>query len=119
MACAAFNFAAVNDDLPRVFTTTLMAGVHIDSSDLSVRPGTVFLRIYIEQDIGEAVRGLVATLNVVGPAIARTVDRSSAFGVIKRQCDAVDRQSIVVREAFADVAHVCAPDEYLSEAARI
>lgn len=119
MASAASTSEAADDKPSRILMATIVASVRGDDADLSLRQLAVFLKSYLERDIVQTVHGLASALNISKPTITRVLDRLSAFGLVKRERDAIDRRSIRVRRTSAGVAYFRALDKYFAEAAQI
>jgi DNA-binding MarR family transcriptional regulator len=118
VASAALRSEAADDEPTRILMATIMANVRSGNADLSLRQSAVFPNIHLERDLQQTVGGLAAALNISKPAITRALDRSSAFGLIKRERDTRDRRSIVARRTSAGAAHFRALARYLAEAAQ-
>ena len=63
------------EPLLHVLMRTMVSSVAGDGPDLTARQLAAFLKIYLEPDVEQTVRGLAAALNVSKPAITRALDR--------------------------------------------
>ena len=104
--------------LLHILKDTLAASVRSDQSDLSARQLTVFLKVYLEPGTEHTVRGLAAALNVSKPAITRALDRLEDFDFTKRETEASDRRSIVVRRTPKGTAYLGTLNGYLNAASK-
>ena len=99
-----------------VFMHTIVAAVRSDTTDLTARQLAVFLKAYLEPQTDHTVRGLAAELNVSKPAVTRALDRLAESDFIKREQDAHDRRSIIVRRTSAGSVYVRTLSGYVSDA---
>jgi DNA-binding MarR family transcriptional regulator len=104
--------------LLHVLMGTLVAGVRSDAADLSARQLAVFLKVYLEPDTEQTVRGLAAALNISKPAITRALDRLAELDFIKRETDPNDRRSVIARRTQAGSAYLRTLSGYLTEASK-
>jgi DNA-binding MarR family transcriptional regulator len=95
---------------------TMVATVRSDTTDLSARQLAVFLKTYLEPATEHTVRGLAAALNISKPAITRALDRLAESDFIKREQDASDRRSIIVRRTSAGSAYLRTLNGYVNDA---
>ena len=68
--------------------------------DLSARQTGLLLHIYLAPP-PHTVRGLALDLNMSKPAVTRALDRLSSLGYLKRETDATDRRSVLVKRTVA------------------
>jgi DNA-binding MarR family transcriptional regulator len=101
-----------------VLKETLTALVRSDTRDYSARQLTVLLKVYLEPDGTQTVRGLAGALNVSKPAVTRAIDRLQADGNAKRELDPADRRSIFVKRTAAGSAYVRTLSGYLAAASK-
>lgn len=106
MASAASTPERADNKLSQILTTTIAASVRSDNAVPSFRWLAMFLKTYMERDIEQTVHGSDAALNILKPAITRSLDRLSAFGFIEREHDRIDRRSVLVRKTSAGAAHL-------------
>jgi DNA-binding MarR family transcriptional regulator len=95
-----------------------VAGVRSDAADLSARQLAIFLKVYLEPDVDQTVRGLASDLNIAKPAITRALDRLEEFELVKRETDANDRRSIIARRTLAGSTYLRTLKGYLTEASK-
>lgn len=88
------------DVLAGILRTAIVELVRRDGPDLSARQLGVFLTCYLESE-AQTVRGLAATLGVSKPAITRALDRLTAFDLVRRKTDPLDRRSVLVQRTPA------------------
>ena len=98
------------------FMHTMVAAVRSDTTDLTARQLAVFLKAYLEPETEHTVRGLAAALNVSKPAVTRALDRLTESDFIKREQDAHDRRSIIVRRTSAGSAYLRTLNGYVNDA---
>ncbi|HET6235343.1 MAG TPA: MarR family transcriptional regulator [Acetobacteraceae bacterium] len=104
--------------LLHILKDTLTASVASDGPDFSARQLSVFLKVYLEPGTEHTVRGLAAALNVSKPAITRALDRLEDFDFTKRETEASDRRSIVVRRTPKGTAYLGTLNGYLNAASK-
>jgi DNA-binding MarR family transcriptional regulator len=104
--------------LLHVLKDTLTASVASDGPDFSARQLSVLLKVYLEPGTEHTVRGLAAALNVSKPAITRALDRLQDFDFTKRETEASDRRSIVVRRTPKGTAYLGTLNGYLNAASK-
>ena len=85
------------EPLLHVLIRTMDSSVAGNGPDLTARQLAVFLKIYLEPEAEQTVRGLAATLNVSKPAITRALDRPEELVFARRETDKSDRRSIIAR----------------------
>jgi DNA-binding MarR family transcriptional regulator len=104
--------------LLHILKDTLTASVASDGPDFSARQLSVLLKVYLEPGTEHTVRGLAAALNVSKPAITRALDRLQDFDFTKRETEASDRRSIVVRRTSKGTAYLGTLNGYLNAASK-
>jgi len=104
--------------LLHILKDTLTASVASDGPDFSARQLSVLLKVYLEPGTEHTVRGLAAALNVSKPAITRALDRLQDFDFTKRETEASDRRSIVVRRTPKGTAYLGTLNGYLNAASK-
>jgi DNA-binding MarR family transcriptional regulator len=104
--------------LLHILKDTLTASVASDGPDFSARQLSVLLKVYLEPGTEHTVRGLAAALNVSKPAITRALDRLEDFDFTKRETEASDRRSIVVRRTPKGTAYLGTLNGYLNAASK-
>src|SRR5271167_2413407 len=103
------------DGLAGILRSTIVDLVRRDGPDLSARQLGVFLTCYLESE-AQTVRGLAAKLNVAKPAITRALDRLSAFDLVRRNIDSLDRRSVLAQRTATGMAFLRDLKKILSEA---
>ena len=101
-----------------VFMNTMVATVRSDTIDLTARQLAVFLKAYLEPETEHTVRGLAADLNVSKPAITRALDRLANSDLIRREKDAHDRRSVIVRRTSTGSAYLRTLSGYVNDASK-
>jgi DNA-binding MarR family transcriptional regulator len=104
--------------LLHILKDTLTASVASDGPDFSARQLSVLLKVYLEPGTEHTVRGLAAALNVSKPAITRALDRLQDFDFTKRETEASDRRSIIVRRTPKGTAYLGTLNGYLNAASK-
>lgn len=104
--------------LLHVLMGTLVASVRSDTTDLTARQFAVFLKVYLEPDTDQTVRGLAADLNISKPAITRALDRLGEFDFIRRDADPHDRRSVIARRTTIGSAYLRTLNGYVAEASK-
>ena len=99
-----------------VFMNTMVATVRSDRTDLTARQLAVFLKTYLEPETEHTVRRLAADLNISNPAITRALDRLTDSDFIRREKDANDRRSVIVRLTSAGSAYRRTLSGYVNDA---
>ena len=102
-----------------VFMNTMVATVRSDKTDLTARQLAVFLKTYLESETEHTVRGLAADLNISKPAITRALDRLTDSDFIRREKDANDRRSVIVRRTSAGSAYLHTLGGYVNDADKL
>ena len=87
-------------DHPMAWRGSDFAGKDALAVDLSARQIGLLLHIYLAPP-PHTVRGLALDLNMSKPAVTRALDRLSALGYLKRETDARDRRSVLVKRTVA------------------
>jgi len=118
MATSPSAARAAADPMLHVLMGTMVASVRSDGPDLTARQLAVFLKVYLEPNIGHTVRGLAAVLNVAKPAITRALDRLEEFEFIKRETDSNDRRSVIARRTPTGSAYMRTLSGYMTEASK-
>ena len=85
------------EPLLHILMRTMVSSVAADGPDLTARQLAVFLKIYLEPEAEQTVRGLAATLKVSKPAITRALDRLETLVFTRRETDKNDRRSVIAR----------------------
>ena len=104
--------------LLHILKETLAASVRSDQPDLSARQLTVLLKVYLEPGTEHTVRGLAEALNVSKPAITRALDRLEDADFAKRETDAKDRRSVIVRRTPKGSTYLGTLSGYLNAASK-
>jgi DNA-binding MarR family transcriptional regulator len=102
-----------------VFMNTMVATVRSDTTDLTARQLAVFLKTYLEPETEHTVRRLAADLNISKPAITRALDRLTDSDFIRREKDANDRRSVIVRRTSAGSAYLRTLSGYVNDADKL
>ena len=102
-----------------VFMNTMVATVRSDKTDLTARQLAVFLKTYLESETEHTVRGLAADLNISKPAITRALDRLTDSDFVRREKDANDRRSVIVRRTSAGLAYLRTLGGYVNDADKL
>ena len=97
---------------------TMVASVAGDGPDLTARQLAIFLKIYLEPETEQTVRGLAATLNVSKPAITRALDRLEELVFTRRETDKKDRRSVIARRTTNGSAYLRTLGGYITEASK-
>jgi len=98
---------------------TMIAMVRSDTTDLTARQFAVFLKTYLEPEAKHTVRGLAAELNISKPAITRALDRLTDYDFIRREKDANDRRSVIVRRTSAGSTYLRTLSGYVKDADKL
>ena len=118
MASAVSTSEAAVGDLTGILVATIVASVRSDNANLRLQQLAVFLNTKLERDIEKTARALVAALKISKPASTRALGRQSAFGLIKRDRDGIDRRRVMVGRTSAGAACFRTLDGCLAEAAQ-
>jgi len=93
----------------------VVEGVAGEQPDLTMRQLAVALSVYTTAP-PHTVRGLAARLNVSKPAITRTLDRLSQFGLVRRKRDDADRRNILVQRTVKGSVYLAELAERIARA---
>jgi DNA-binding MarR family transcriptional regulator len=92
--------------------------VRSDGPDLTARQLSVFLKVYLEPDVEQTVRGLAADLNISKPATSRALDRLAEFDFTKRETDPNDRRSVIAKRTPTGSAYLRTLSGYMAAASK-
>jgi DNA-binding MarR family transcriptional regulator len=106
------------ESLLRVLMRTMVSSVAGNGPDLTARQLAVFLKIYLEPEAEQTVRGLAAALNVSKPTITRALDRLEELAFARRETEKNDRRSIIARRTANGSAYLRTLGGYLTEASK-
>jgi DNA-binding MarR family transcriptional regulator len=106
------------EPLLHVLMRTMVSSVAADGPDLTARQLAVFLKIYLEPEAEQTVRGLAVALNVSKPAITRALDRLEELVFARRETDKKDRRSVIARRTTNGSAYLRTRGGYISEASK-
>jgi len=118
MATSPASTRTAADPLLHILKDTVTASVASDGPDFSARELSVFLKVYLEPGTEHTVRGLAAAPNVSKPAITRALDKFRDFDFTKRETEASDRRSIIVRRTPKGTAYLGTLSGYLNAASK-
>lgn len=80
----------------RLWQQAMLAQVHADSHDLTMRQTAILLTVYLDPP-PHTVRGLAARLGVTKPVITRALDTMGAMKLVSRHRDEKDKRNVLVR----------------------
>lgn len=83
-------------DIVATYCTTVSDLVRSERPDLSMRQMAILLIVYTDA-APQTVRGLAHSLDVSKPAVTRALDRLAEYDFIRREVDANDRRSVLIR----------------------
>ncbi|MCB8884001.1 MarR family transcriptional regulator [Acidisoma cellulosilytica] len=83
------------DDNAELLKTRIIALVHDDTRDLSLRALAVLL-VCQSADEPQTIRGLAEFLSIPKPAVTRAADRLDAAELIRRRIDPADGRSVLL-----------------------
>ena len=106
------------EPLLHILMRTMVSSVAADGPDLTARQLAVFLKIYLEPEAEQTVRGLAAALNVSKPAITRALDRLEELDFARRETDKSDRRSVIARRTTNGSAYLRTLGGYITEASK-
>jgi DNA-binding MarR family transcriptional regulator len=118
MAMSASASRTAANPLLHILKDTLTASVASDGPDFTARQLSVFLKVYLEPRTEHTVRGLAAALNISKPSISRALDRLEEFDLTKREKDASDRRSVIVRRTPKGSTYLGTLNGYLNAASK-
>jgi DNA-binding MarR family transcriptional regulator len=118
MAMSASASRAAANPLLHILKDTLTASVASDGPDFTARQLSMFLKVYLEPGTEHTVRGLAAALNISKPAISRALNRLEEFDLTKREKDASDRRSVIVRRTHKGSTYLGTLNGYVNAASK-
>jgi len=89
-----------------------------NAPDLTARQLAIFLKIYLEPETEQTVRGLAAALNISKPAITRALDRLEELAFARRATDPKDRRSVIPRRTTTGSAYLRTLADYITKASK-
>ena len=95
----------------------MMAQVHGDDPDLTVRQMAILLTIYLNPP-PHTVRGLAAQLGVTKPVITRALDTMGILGLLSRRRDERDRRNVLIQRTVAGSEYLERLGDLIVEEAR-